>query len=150
MWNIKIKSERGITLAALATYIFILTLVLAVLTTISTFFYSNIGEVTNPPKYIYEFNNFTMFFATDIKNHNNATVSSNTIQFEEGPEYKFENNAIYRNGQLISKNVLSCKFTLSQTTVNTTTKNIINVNIQIGENEEDSMTESVDFTLKYW
>lgn len=150
MWNNKLKSERGITLAALVAYMFILTLVIGVLTTISTFFYSNIGEVVDSPKYINEFNKFTMFFLTDIKNYNNANVNNNTIQFEDGPTYIYQNGNIYRNDVLIAQKVLNCNFKISSYNVNTVSKNIINVELQIGRNSEDSINRNIDFTLRYW
>ena len=56
-----IKNERGITLSALVIYIFVFMLLLGVMTTISTFFYNGIGEVVESPKYISEFNKFSMF-----------------------------------------------------------------------------------------
>ena len=65
----KAKSQKGITLAALTVYIFIFTLIIGVITTISNSFYANIGDVVDAPKYIAEFNKFTMFFAVDIKNY---------------------------------------------------------------------------------
>lgn len=45
---------------------------------------------------------------------------------------------------------MSCDFTLSQYNVDTTSKNIINVNMQIGKTAEKSVQENVDFVLKYW
>lgn len=150
MWKNKVKSEKGITLVALVAYMLILTLVIGVLTTISTFFYTNIGEVVNSPKYINEFNKFAMFFATDVKNYKNATVTNNTIEFEDGPVYTYQNNFIYRNDVRIAQNIIGCNFTLSPYTVNTVSKNIINVDLQIGKNAEDSITQNLSFTLRYW
>ena len=150
MNKIKVKNDRGITLTTLVIYISVLTLVIGVLTTISTYFYTNIGSVVDSPKYVNELNKFAMFFVVDIKNYNNATVSSNTIQFEGGPVYKYENNCIYRNDVEIAKDVMNCSFSLKNETVSSVSKNIINVAIQIGESESNSMTENIDFTLRYW
>ena len=146
----KVKSEKGITITSLVIYMFILIIVIGILTTISTFFYTNIGEVVDTPKYVNEFNKFVMFFGVDVKNYNSAVVSDNTIQFKEGPTYIYQNNGIYRNDVLIAKDIISCKFELFQYSVNTVNKNIINVDMKIGKNQDDFMTENVDFTLKYW
>ena len=145
-----IKNERGITLSALVIYIFVFMLLLGVMTTISTFFYNGIREVVESPKYISEFNKFSMFFVTDVKNYSKATVTSNTIQFENGPTYQYQNGYIYRDGKAIAKNIMNCNFTASEFNVNSMTKNLINVNVQIGKNDEDSITKNVDFTLRYW
>ena len=91
-----------------------------------------------------------MFFVTDIKNYRNANVTSNTIEFESGPTYKYQGNAIYRNDVKIAKYVMNCNFTLSQYNVDSKSKNIINVDMQIGKNAEKSVQKNVDFVLKYW
>lgn len=150
MVQIQKKSEKGVTLAALTIYIIIFGLLIGVMTTISTFFYSNIGDVVDTPRYVSEFNKFSMFFVTDIKNYSKANVTQNTIQFEEGPTYKFENNSIYRNDVQIAKYILNCSFSLKQENVNSITKNIINVDMQIGRNADKSTTRNIDFTLRYW
>ena len=97
-----------------------------------------------------EFNKFAMFFTTDVKNYNTATVSGDTLELTGGPVYKYQDNSIYRNDVVIAENILECNFTLSTYEVDTTSKNIVNVNMQIGESAEDSINESVDFTLRYW
>lgn len=146
----KNKSEKGITLLALTIYIAIFTIIIGIITTISTYFLGNIEKVANNPRYVSEFNKFVMFFGTDIKNYNEATVTDNTIKFTDNIIYKFENNAIYRNEVIIAQHVQDCKFSLDKYTVNTVTKNIINVEMIIGKNNEDYFQNNIDFTLKYW
>ena len=148
--NKKIRCEKGITLLALAIYIIIFTMIIGIITTISTYFYGNIGKVANFPRYVSEFNKFVMFFSTDIKNYKEATVTENIIKFDDDLIYKFENNNIYRNGTIIAQYIQSCNFSLSQYTVNTVTKNIINVNMKIGENKDNCFENNIDFTLRYW
>ena len=120
------------------------------MTTISTFFYGNIREILYTPKYGTEFNKFAMFFVIDVKNYSEATVSANKIEFENGPTYQYLNNTIYRNDVAIATRILSCEFTAKEYNVNEVTKNIINVNMRIGSNEEKSVTRNIDFTLRYW
>lgn len=143
-------SQKGITLTSLVAYIAILMIVIAAMTTMSTFFFKNINGVIDTPKYLSEFNKFSMFFVTDIKNYSNANVTSNTIEFENGPTYKYQGNAIYRNDIKIAEYIMNCNFTLSQYNVDTISKNIINVDMQIGKTTEKSVQENVDFVLKYW
>ena len=150
MYIRNVKSEKGITLAMLTVYLLVFSIIIAIVTTFSTFFFGRVGDVVDTPRYVSEFNKFVMFFATDIKNYNEATVTDSRIEFKDGPTYIYENNAIYRNNVLIAKNIISCKFTLTPYTVNTVTKNIINTDMRIGRNTEDSVTRNVDFTLRYW
>ncbi len=145
-----IKNQKGITLTSLVIYLVVFVIIIGIMTTISTFFYSGIGEVVDTPKYLSEFNKFSMFFVADVKNYDNATVSSNTIQFTDGPTYKYDGTYIYRNDVPICKNIMNCTFTAKTYNVNTTTKNLINVDMQVGKNENKSITKNVDFTLKYW
>ena len=147
----KIKNnEKGITLVSLVAYIVIFIIIIATMTTISTFFFSNISEAISTPRYVSEFNKFTMFFGVDIKNNKTATITSNTIEFESGTKYEYKNNSIYRNDVRIAKDVISCNFTQDSYTVNSVNKNIINVNIKIGKSDEDSFEKNIDFVLRYW
>ncbi len=146
----KIKSNRGITLTALVVYLIIFTLLIGVMTTISTFFFGNIREIMYTPKYGAEFNKFAMFFVVDVKNYSEATISTNKIEFENGPTYQYLNNTIYRNDVAVAKQVLNCVFTAKQYNVNDVTKNLINVDIRIGSSEEKAITRNIDFTLRYW
>ena len=144
-------NQKGITLTSLVIYMMALTIVMAAMTAMSTYFYDNIGEVLDTPKYLGEFNKFTMFFVADIKNYSSATVTDTTIEFENGPTYVFKNGGIYRNDFKIADYIMSCTFTEEEPyKVGTISKNIINVNMQIGKNENRSVTQNLDFTLKYW
>lgn len=145
-----LRNQKGITLTSLVIYILVFTIIIGVMTTISTFFYSGIGEVVDTPKYLAEFNKFSMFFVADVKNYNNATVTDNTIQFEGGPTYSYDGAYIYRNDTPICRYIMNCTFTSKTYNVNNTTKNLINVNMQIGKNDEKSVTKNIDFTLRYW
>lgn len=145
-----IKSERGITIAALTVYILIFTILIGVMTTISTFFFTNVGKVVDTPKYLSEFNKFSMFFVVDIKNYSKATITDNTVSFENGPTYKYQNGYIYRDDTPICKYIMNCKFIEKQYNVNSVTKTIINVDLQIGKNENKSVKKNIDFTLRYW
>lgn len=146
----KINNEKGVTLTSLVIYILIFTMLVGVMVTITSYFYSNVKGVVDTPRYLSEMNKFIMFFAADVKDYDEAIATDTAIRFVGGPIYQYKNNMIYRDGVVISKYVLNCKFSLSQYTVNEIAKNIVNVYTQIGRNDEDSMTKSIDFTLKYW
>ena len=143
------KNEKGITLLSLVAYIVNFMFVIAIMTTISTFFFGNISKAVNTPRFVSEFNKFVMFFGIDIKNNNTAEVTDTTIKFENGTVYEYRDNYIYRNNKLISTYVLSCKFTSKTYEVSPVTKNIINVDISIGK-KDDIFKKNIDFVLKYW
>lgn len=145
-----LSNNKGVTLLALIIYVFIFSLIIGVMTTISSFFYGRIDEVVDPPKYVSEFNKFVMFFAVDVKNYDSADVTSNTITFKNGPIYKYQNGVMYRNDVKIAKDILKCEFTLKTYNVGDLSKNIINVYLQIGKEDKTIFEKNVDFTLKYW
>lgn len=145
------KSQKGVTLVALVIYIIVFTIVISILAVVSSFFFSNINFVKDQANYAPEFNKFNMFFIQDVKNNKNVTVSGNNIKFEDGTEYIFnlDQKAIYRNGKAIAKNIQAAVFSTSTETIRNTTKNIINVNIAIG-NAGALFTKNIDYVLKYW
>lgn len=144
------KSEKGITLTALVIYIVVFFIMITTMSAISDHFYKNVGEVKDTPKYIVEFNKFSMFFVADVKRNSQITALSTTsVEFPDGTEYMYQDNAIYRNGEKIVKYVKSFTFTESEYTEDAFTKKIINVNTTIG-NDKEEITRNIDFVLKYW
>lgn len=145
------KSQNGVTLVALVIYIIVLTIVVSILAVVSSFFFTNVNFVKDQANYAPEFNKFNMFFIQDVKNNKSVTVSGNTVQFGDGTKYDFslDQKAIYRNGTAIAKNVQVVVFKTSTETIRNTTKNIINVNIAIG-NTGSLFNKSIDYVLKYW
>ena len=150
MYRAKLSSEKGVTLSALVLYMVIMVIVIGIMTTISSFFFRNVYSVIDTPKYLSEMNKFIMFFGVDVKNYSYATVTDDTIQFENGPTYKYQDGYIYRNDLAIANAIMNCTFTGSEIEVGNVTKNIINVNVQIGKNDDKSVTKNIDLTLKYW
>lgn len=146
----QIKNNKGVTLATLVVYMCVFMLIIGIMTTISTSFFSNLGGAVDTPKYLSEFNKFSMFFVTDVKNYSKANITDTTVEFESGPTYEFKNNCVYRNDTLIAKNVQNCTFSTSNYNVNNMTKQIINVNMRVGKNNKEYVTKNVDFTLRYW
>ena len=144
-----VKNEKGITLLSLVIIIVVFVIVIGIMTTISTFFFDNISTAMNTPRYVSEFNKFVMFFGIDIKNNTTATVTADTIEFENGTIYEYRNNCIYRNNILIAEDVLSCTFTSDTYNVNSITKNIINTDLTIGRNNS-TFEKNIDFVLRYW
>lgn len=144
------KSERGITITALVIYIMVATVVIATMSMVSSFFFSNMNLVKGQDQYAVEFNKFNMFFIEDVKNNTTAQVQDNRIVFEDNTvyEYRSSDKAIYRNDKKIAKEIMSAEFTPDIYTVNETTKNLITVSLTIGKNK--NYEKSIEYVLKYW
>lgn len=143
------KSQRGITLTALVVYTTAFMLILATMTIITNSFYKNIDAIKEPLKYVTEFNKFSMMFIQDVKRNTSCTVTATSVEFADGTVYSYSSGIITRNGVRVAKYVKSLQFTASTYKVNTLTKNIVNVNATLGQNNE-SITRNIDFVLKYW
>lgn len=144
------KTEKGVTLTALVAYISVFMIIISMVTAISAHFYKNVAKVESAPKYVTEFNKFSMFFVADVKK--NSTTKSNTdtsIEFDDGTKYEYKNKKIYRNGTEVAKNIQAMKFNVSNYTKNGFTKKIVRVDVTLG-NGKSNIQKSVDFVLKYW
>lgn len=134
------KNQKGITLMALTIYIIIFTLVIGVVARLTSYFYKNVMNFDETTKSYAEINKFNMYFLQDMKNE--GTEISNFIEDDDNKYigitlynsnnyetnvYKFEkeNNAIYRNGNLICKNINAVQFK-----INEDNKNIMNVLVE--------------------
>lgn len=143
------NSQKGITLTALVIYIGVSTIVISIMAVISSFFFENVDGIKNQENYASEFNKFNMFFINDVKQNKTAVVEENKITFEDGTVYQYikSQKTILRNNTKIASNVTSLTFNLGEyEATKNTTKNIITVNISIGEN----FSESIEYVLKYW
>lgn len=144
------KNEKGVTLTALVAYISAFMIIISIVTMISTHFYGNLAKVKQPSKYILEFNKFAMFFISDVKlNGSISSISTTSIEFEDGTKYEYKDSKIYRNDQIICKNVSSFEFTKAEYTENNYSKTLVNVKAVYGQGE-NAISRTVDFVLKYW
>lgn len=149
-----VKSEKGITLISLISYIIVLLIVVGVLGSISTFFYNNIEVVKNTAKFAAEFNKFNGFFVNDVKNNMHVEVdeTNDTIVFIDGTTYKYnkEDEGIYRGQVKIASNVKSFSAKKRTITINSVDKEIVSINIVIGNSTKNLINQNIDYTLKYW
>lgn len=146
------KSEKGITLIALTIYMIVMCLVVSMLAVISDLFYANTNYLKENSKYMAEYNKFNMYFIEDVKNNKNIlNIENNKIEFEDGTIYNYKADpdySIYRNKVKICTNIVYCKFTQTEETINNTTKKIINVHMIIdGTNLFETNNK---YVLKYW
>ncbi len=132
------RNKKGITLIALTIYVIVFSIIIGIITTITSYFYNNVINFDETTKSYAEINKFNMYFLQDIKeegvnitnfledeNKEKIGITLYNSKSYETNIYKFENNAIYRNGNLICKNINSLKFKIDQNN-----KNIINIYIE--------------------
>lgn len=145
-----LKGEKGITLTSLVIYIIVFVIIIAIMANISNYFYSNIGGIKDSPKYVAEFNKFSMFFIADVKRNTEiVTISEDSLQFADGTKYEYRDNSIYRNNEEISKYVKSFSFEKKPYVINSFSKTLINVSSTFGTDREQ-ITRNIDFVLRYW
>lgn len=154
MKNNNLKSEKGITLISLTVYIIVMLVVIGILETISTFFYSNLGIVKDSAKYASEFDRFNSNIIKDVKNNYKVNVddTKKTIIFEDGTTYVYNENdeSIYRGNNKVASHVKSFIISKKTITINNVDKDILTVNIVIGGSTKSLFSKQIDYTLKYW
>ena len=146
------KNQKGITLISLIIYIILLTVIVSMLATISSFFFSNTKIITDTSKYTSEFNKFNMYFIEDVKNNKDIkSISDTEIIFDDGTVYTFKKEpdyGIYRNKVKICNNIAYLRFTQETKMVDDVTKKIINVKIIV--NGTQLFETDNQYVLRYW
>lgn len=144
------KKEKGVTLTSLVIYIVVFIIIIAIMANISNYFYKNVGEIKDSPKYASEFNKFSMFFISDVKRNTSIiSITDTELELADGTKYSYKDNAIYRNEEKIAKYVKAFSFEKKDYTINSFTKTLINVNSIFGT-EKEQITRNIDFVLRYW
>lgn len=144
------KAEKGITLISLVIYIVLATIVIGIMATVSSYFFSNINLIKNQDQYALEFNKFNMFFINDIKSNKTATIEETKIVFEDGTTYTYNQTekTIYRNTTKIANEIQQIQFSKDIYQVNNTAKTLVNVHMSIGKNK--NFDKTIEYVLKYW
>lgn len=140
------KSEKGITLMSLATYIVLMLIVIAVLATVRMNFQSNIKEINKEGTEVSEISKFNMYFLQEVKKQGNKVnlVSNNEIVFTTGNKYVYKDNRIYlqnitdESSITIANDIIKCEF--SKKIENG--KDIVTVTIQ-AKNTNENINEYV-------
>lgn len=138
------KSQKGITLISLTIYIIVMTIVIAVIAVISTYFYKNTHSLSDKIDPLTEYTKFNSFF-TDEVNHNQIKIlecKEDYVVFDNGVQYTYvaENQSIYRNKVKITKEVEKCKFERKIKNG----KDVVTITLKI----KDSPERIIDYTLK--
>lgn len=144
------KSEKGVTLTALTVYITVFILIILIMSFVSNYFFENVGQIKDSPKYVFEFNKFSMFFVADVKRNTTLISCSDTeLEFADGTKYIYKDNAVYRNDVKIAQYFKNFSFKQSEYTQNSFTKTTVIVKAELG-NETNKMERQIEFVLKYW
>lgn len=133
------KEERGITLGSVTIYVIALLIVVGVISTITSFFYSNIINVNDNSKNMAQITKFNMYFLKDVKDANNnveVSADNTNITFSSGNVYTFKDKAIYQNKVKICDNVKNAQFRVEENN----NKKIVTVLLSIGDNLEVTRT----------
>lgn len=156
------KSQKGITMASLGVYIVVSIIVVATLATIMANYKNSIKTMDNDAEYSSEYNKFNLYFLEEVKKPENSSMERansigtkeneyNSIKFKTGNEfmYKIKEEILYLNkstGEEIKliKNVKKCTFEFNDIDHETNGKNVIRVNIQIGETTPKEYTYVLD------
>jgi len=131
------KSERGITLTSLGIYIVVILLVLITLSTITTYFRSNVNEFNTKTSVDLEFDKFNLYFIGEVKKTNNEIVEENSnetkVVFTSGNTYEFIENSIILNENIkIAEKIDACTFTFKKNEKNIQS---VTVYMKVGETE---------------
>lgn len=103
------KNQKGITLVSLILYVVVMTIVIAVMSSIISSFYKNTDTMQGNVGEIVEFSKFNNYFLKEVKTKNNKVdrIDTSYILFSSGNSFSISNNAIYYNSIKICNNVQS-------------------------------------------
>ena len=136
------KSQKGVTLLSLIMYVVAMFIVIEIVATITTFFYSSTESLTESTESLGEFNKFNLEIVREIK-QDGSTIKSidrngKRIVFSSGNIFLFDNKGIYKNKVKICSNVNSCLFKK----ITDNEKDILVVYF-----ETDSFAKTIEYTL---
>lgn len=151
------KSDKGITITALAIYIIIFLATIALLSLLTNYIYSNLQNIGSNSISSEEFNKFNVYFVVDTKQNNDANInpgSDNTeIVFENGTIYTYikSEKAIYRNQVKIANKILKFEADTQNLESAGITKKTINITISTGDSfKNPNFSKTIKYVLKYW
>ena len=149
------KKESGIALVTLVVYLMIVSTVLVVLTSLSSYVFKNINKLGSGNISSEEFNKFNVNFVKTVKENKTVDITNDNdniiIGFGDGTIYNYISNekSIYKNKIKIAKNINY--FTAIEQNINN--KNVIQIKIGTGKdsgNADNDFGKTINYVLKYW
>ena len=135
------KNNSGVTVASLTVYIIAMVIVIGIIASITSFFYTNVNSLDDISKNAAEFTKFNMYFIEDIKTKGNSVMvisgDKTSITFSSGNTYTFQDKSIYMNKISICENIKNLKFEVN----NVNEKDVVSVLVVVGDNFEYTTTK---------
>lgn len=147
------KNEKGITLTSLIVYVAVMIIVLVILSSIITNFYSNTESTYANVKDAVEFNKFNIYFLKEVKLYDNAVDTINLendtpyILFNSGNAFIFDNNKIYYNNIEICDRVENASFAYG-TTIDKTGKEVEDTTIIKADLKFENFSKTINYKLE--
>lgn len=147
------SNEKGITLTSLIVYVAVMIIVLAILSSIITNFYSNTESTYANVKDAVEFNKFNIYFLKEVKLYDNAVDTINLendtpyILFTSGNAFIFDNNKIYYNNISICDKVENVSFTYG-TTVDKEGNEIEDTTVIKADLKFENFTKTINYKIE--
>lgn len=134
------RKDSGLTITSIIIYIIAMLIVIGIIASITSFFYTNVNNANENSNNISEITKFQMYFLeeTTKKDNDINVIKDTSITFKSGNTFTFQDNSIYLNNIKICENISNLQFKKEQ--VNN--KIIIKVLLTIGENNEYTKTTS--------
>lgn len=118
------RNNKGITLTSIIIYIIGMTIALATIATLTSFFYRNVNIEEMSDDSATQYTKFSSIFTEEINRESNSVVDSKILTDEEGETkesyiifssgnqytFKKENQSIYKNNIKICGNIETCDF----------------------------------------
>ena len=158
-----LNSNRGVTLLDLTIYMIAIALVIGIMTSIRAFFFQNLGVVKETAKYAATFDSFNANFVKDVKDSEDVVIQQENnnylISFSNGVVYQYitpkeggtdQPGMIYRNSVQIATNIQFFGCEKSTVYIQGIQKNLLKLNIAIGDTEKNVFMKKMQYTLRYW
>ncbi len=135
------KNNSGVSIASLTVYVIAMLLVIGIIASITSFFYTNVNNLDNASKNASEITKFNMHFIEEVKKSGNSIMAisqdKTKITFSSGNTYTFQDKSIYMNNIRLCENVKNLQFNLEK--INE--KDVVSVLVTIGDSFEYTTTK---------
>ena len=134
------KKDSGLTITSIIIYIVAMLIVIGIIATITSFFYTNVNNANNTSNNISEITKFHMYFLEETTKQDNEinVITDNRVSFKSGHTFTFQDNSIYINNVKICEDIYNAQF--KEEVINN--KTVIKVLLTIGQNNEYTKTTS--------
>lgn len=141
-----IKSNKGITLTSLIIYIIVLTLVVGLLVSITTFFTNNVSRLSTTGGNAAQINKLNMYLIEDVKKDGISILSctDDNVVFSDGTTYTYRGTDLYRNQVKILTGVEYLFFEENSVS----TKQVLRVDMAIKGSYK--YIKQMEYVLKYY